>query len=655
VVDRSNPSRARAPIVTLVLGVLVATCVGMVTMGGPPASGAPTTDVGAFVRVNQVGYPSADAKRAYLLASVPETGASFVLSNGSTNVFGAPIGADRGRWSAAFPHVYVLDFDGVTMPGTYTIEVTGPRAATSPPFRIGAGSAVDAGAIANALSFYRNERDGVPSPASPLPTRAGHLHDRNAMTYATPRYDDDSGEFRGSLHALGRRIDAAGGWWDAGDYLKFVETAGYTDAILLSGIRDFPAQMGAGSPSNFTREARFGTRWLLRMWDDRTRTLYYQVGIGEGNDTTAGDHDIWRLPQADDHYHRKDPTFRFIRHRPVFRAGPAGSPVSPNLAGRDAAAFAECFDVFRATDPTFAARCLRAAEHIFDLADTHPRGHLLTVIPFSFYPEQEWRDDLEWGATELALALDGGGLPHGLPHTDQRYYLRRAAHWAAAYIAGPNDAADTLNLYDVAGIAHPDLIRAIARGGHPAGLAVSKARLLADMRKALDAAVRLGRGDPFGFGFPWDVWDTTSHGAGLSVMASEYDQLTGTSRYAVYADRWLGNILGANAWGLSLIVGDGTVFPHCLQHQVANMRGSLVGSGPVLAGAAVEGPNSEPVSGLVDGMRRCPVHGVDRFAAFNGSGAQFRDNVQSYDNTEPAIDLTATSPLAFARQAAGIR
>jgi hypothetical protein len=29
--------------------------------------------------------------------------------------------------------------------------------------------------------------------------------------------------------------------------------------------------------------------------------------------------------------------------------------------------------------------------------------------------------------------------------------------------------------------------------------------------------------------------------------------------------------------------------------------------------------------------------------------------VESYDNTEPAIDLTASSPLAFARQAAGIR
>ncbi|HTG48152.1 MAG TPA: glycoside hydrolase family 9 protein [Actinomycetota bacterium] len=644
-------SRASTSAVLLVLGAFVAG-IGVTAVDGAPASGA---SAGAFVRVNQVGYPSTDTKRAYLLASAPETGATFAVRNGTTDVFGAPIGADQGRWSPTFPHVYVLDFDGVTAPGVYTIEVTGSQTAVSPPFRVDAAPAVDAGVVANALAFYRNERDGVASRGSPLPTKAGHLNDRSAMTYATPRYDADSGEYRGRLRALGTRIDAAGGWWDAGDYLKFVETTSYTDAILLSGIRDFPEQMGAGSGSDFTRVARFGTNWLLRMWNDRTRTLYYQVGIGEGNDTTAGDHDIWRLPQADDRYHPHDPTFRFIRHRPVFRAGPPGSPISPNLAGRDAAAFAECFQVFAGSDRELATRCLRAAEHIFDLADTHPRGHVLTVIPFSFYPEQEWRDDLEWGATELALALDAGELPRGLPHSSPRYYLRRAARWAAAYIAGPNDGADPLNLYDVAGIAHPDLIRAIARAGHPAGLAVSRAELLADMRRVLDAARRLGMADPFGFGSPWNEWDTTSHGAGLSVMASEYDELSGTSRYAVNADRWLGNILGANAWGLSLIVGDGSVFPRCLQHQVANIEGSLDGTGAVLAGAAVEGPNAEPVGGFVDGMRRCPMHGVDRFAPFNGSGAQFRDNVQSYDNTEPAIDLTATSPLAFARQAAGVR
>ena len=159
--------------------------------------------------------------------------------------------------------------------------------------------------------------------------------------------------------------------------------------------------------------------------------------------------------------------------------------------------------------------------------------------------------------------------------------------------------------------------------------------------------------DPFGFGFPWNTWDTTSHGAGLSVMASEYDHLTGTTTYAAYADRWLGNILGANGWGLSLIVGDGSTFPHCLQHQVANLVGSLNGTGAILAGAAVEGPNSAATKCSVSGMIACPANGVDTYAPFNSSTAEFEDNMQSYSNTEPAIDLTAASPLAFAWRMSG--
>jgi hypothetical protein len=50
----------------------------------------------------------------------------------------------------------------------------------------------------------------------------------------------------------------------------------------------------------------------------------------------------------------------------------------------------------------------------------------------------------------------------------------------------------------------------------------------------------------------------------------------------------------------------------------------------------------------------CPPDGVDRFAPFN-SAAIYQDNVQSYSTVEPAIDLTASSPLAFAREVAGLR
>jgi hypothetical protein len=83
--------------------------------------------------------------------------------------------------------------------------------------------------------------------------------------------------------------------------------------------------------------------------------------------------------------------------------------------------------------------------------------------------------------------------------------------------------------------------------------------------------------------------DAAAHTAGGSRHT-----LTGTPAYAAWGERWLDDVLGTNARGVSLIVGDGTVFPGCMRHQIAN------------------------------------------------------DNVQSYSTVEPAIDLTALSPLALA-------
>jgi endoglucanase len=618
-----------------------------------PASGR-AAGGSAFVRVDQLGYATQSSKRAYLISHRDEAGASFALLRSADGavVYSGTVGASSGSWSKRFSHVYALDFDSLQTPGSYTVAVSGRAPANSPTFPIAAASSLFAQPLSNALSFYENQRDGPDFIPSALRTAGGHLNDASASVFQTPTVNAD-GVFKGELTPTGETIDASGGWWDAGDYLKFVQTTSYTVALQLLGVRDFPAQMGADAGgSNFTAEARFGLEWLLRMWNDNTRTLYYQVGIGEGNSSTLGDHDIWRLPQADDDYEGSDPSARYIRHRPVFRAAAPGAPVSPNLAGRDAAAFALCFQVFRTSDPAFAARCLTAAEHIYDLADTSPHGALLTAIPFDFYPETEWRDDLELGASELAIALSSGQLPSGLAHTRPSYYLERAASWASAYVA--RGGGEGLNLYDVGGLAHFELVRAMRLLGSPSGLAISEAQLIAALAGQLEEAVAQSTEDPFGFGFPWDESDTASHGDGLSVMASEYEYLTGSPSYRADGVRWLGNVLGANAWGVSLIVGDGSTFPACPSHQVANIVGSLDGSPPVLAGAVVEGPGGETGKGRLSGMRKCPAHGGNGFARFNGK-AVFKDNVQSYASVEPAIDLTASSPLAFAWQTAALQ
>jgi len=624
----------------------------------------------AFVRVNQVGYPANGSKRAYLMASGVETGATFAVKNsGGTTLFSGPIGANLGSWSNSYPDVYALDFSTVTTAGTYTITVSGPIAASSPTFKIDSAANVYSNPLANSLFFYQNERDGPNFIASPLRTAAGHVNDQSATVYITPS-TNNNGRFSGDLKPVSPAtvIDASGGWWDAGDYLKFVQTTSYTVGLLLIGARDFPNQMGAGS-SDFTAEGKFGLDWMQHMWDDNNKVLYYQVGIGNGNAQTVSDHDIWRLPQADDTYNGCTSQYRYICHRPVF-INPASlngsgqvqpnALISPNLAGRVAADFALCYHAYRTSNTTYANQCLLSAEHIFDLANTTPSGNLLTVIPFSFYPESEWRDDLEWGAVELYFALQGAtGLPAGLPHTDPNFYLQQAAHWANAYITGPNDAADTLNLYDVTGLAHFELYRALTLAGNPngRGFETNQAALLGDLQKQLNKAIAQSGIDPFGFGFPWNTYDTTSHGAGLAVMAAEYTFLNGPALNsgiapADYANRQLANILGANAWGTSLIVNNGSTFPLCMQHQVTNLVPMPPNGPPFLSGAAVEGPNSIAAKGTLSGMVACPPNGVDVFAQFNGK-AVYKDFVQSYSTVEPAIDLTASSPLAFAWQIAG--
>jgi endoglucanase len=700
----------------------------------------------AYVRVSQVGYEAGKTPfRAYLMSAEAQSGATFtVLNSKGVAVYSATAGVLLGTWSHSKTltyYVYALDF---TVPGgdLYTISVSGPVTATSPSFAVDRPDVLYPGLLLNTLFFYETERDGANYIRNALRTAPGHLKDANARIYQTPPLDgndfiDNVPPAPPLVSANLRNIDASGGWWDAGDYMKYVETASYTTALMQIGIRNFPRQMGSLAPVNppappasvsyagasgvgaptstdFTAEAGFGIDWLLKMWDDRTRTLYYQVDnsqdwdyYGEGDPSSATgncggtyptpyclitEYDIWTLPQAADHYQQPgdaepcDPyTTFYICYRPVFVAGPAGSLISPNLAGRLSADFALCYQLNRIADPARANQCLKNAEDIFALANTSypdpaPSGSgsgtcgncLLTVSPFDGYGETVWDDDMELGATELyfalqsALQFDSGNLPEGLPQSNPIYYLRRATEFADNYIKKIYDTGntDTLNLYDVSGLAHFELYRALQSAGDPSGLALSKAQILKQLLRQVDDAIAQAGADPWGFGDHWNYGDTTSHGAGLSVMASEAYSVTHLQIYDTYSQRWLANILGANSWGSSFIVGDGSTFPNCIQHQVANLAGALDGTSggtPILWGASTEGPASSATSGVVDGMILCPANGVDTFKIFNGNDGAFnpsqtavyRDNMQSYSTTEPAIDLTSTSLLMWSWRLAG--
>src|SRR5690348_3681986 len=229
----------------------------------------------AYIRVNQVGYPSAESKRAYLMATGSESGTTFLIKNSSgVTVYSGAVGAQVGAWGT-FKYVYPIDFDPVPTTGTYTISVTAPISATSPSFKIDTAANTYSKSLSNTLFFFQTQRDGPNYVPNALRAAPGHLNDQSAKVYLTPKVNG-SGRFSGDLTPTGAVINAAGGWWDAGDYLKFVQTTSYTEALLAIGVRDFPNQMGAGAAtSDFTAESKFGLDWLQSMWDDNTKTFYY--------------------------------------------------------------------------------------------------------------------------------------------------------------------------------------------------------------------------------------------------------------------------------------------------------------------------------------------------------------------------------------------
>ena len=610
---------------------LVALAWALATAAAASAAATPI----AYVRVNQVGFAPGEPKRALLLSEEPMPHAKFVVRKRAGGVvLRGRVGNPLGRWSRRFPHVYPIDLSGLTRTGAYTVDV---GKASSPPFRLGSGTASYARLLGNAISYYQSVRDGADVIPGPLHRRAAHLRDRTAPVYAKPRYNR-GGELLGKPKRLTGTVDVSGGWFDAGDYVKFVHTSAYVTGVMLLAIRDDAARFPAGSAA--LAEARFGVDWLLRMWDDPSRTLYFQIGIGDGNgDSILGDHDFWRLPEADDRLRlRPGAPNALVAQRPALQAGAPGSPVSPNLAGRLAAAFGLCAQVFRATDPAYADRCLLAGEHVFDLARTSHVGQLLSAVPHAYYPESEWRDDLELGAAELARALPDGGA--------RTHYLEQAQHWATEYLKRPDAGTAPLDVYDLAPLAHAELA--------PLAAASTRGRLAAALEQALSRGRRQARAEPFGLGLPPGGFDTAPHALGYAVTADLYERLTGSQQFRAFGERQLDWVLGANAWGASFVVGAGRSFPRCMQSQIANLSGSLNGRAPLQLGATVGGPNSRDVFeglGFPEHARRCPRGGGHRYRRFDGHGARFVDDMRSWPTVEPAIDYTALTMLAFAERA----
>ena len=616
----------------------------------PDAASASVASSAPQVRVNQVGYPNDGPKVAYAMLAKPVSQVTFQLIAPYGVAYSGTSTDDLGSWNSAYRAVYQLSFSGFSVPGSYRVRVVSPAVAVSPVFTIGAGSQLYGQLVDNAVRYFTSERDGPDVDPAVLDRQPANLTDARAYVYADPSYDSND-NLLGTLKKIAGPVNVSGGWFDAGGgYEKIAYTASYADALMLIAARQPPGSYPALQP-----EARFGLQWITKLWNPVLKVLYAQVGIGNGNasNTIQGDYNFWFLPQAEDRLDvqpggNPGPTAYYVKYRPVFEAAPAGKPVSPDLAGRFAADYALGAQLTAGRDPAQTGHLLALARSVYAMAKTTGVGQIVTAFPYDYYPGTEWKSDMLWGAAEIALADEKAGAPAGQVRAD----LSTAARWARAYIAQGHPAdGDTFNLYDNGAVAEAELLQAMQQAGYDP---IAPATLLGDLAAQLRTGEDQAHGDPFALGTQLGGSDASPHAFGLYITDALYQEYGGSDQYQAFAQQQLNFALGANGWGSSFVVGAGSVFPHCMQSEIANLAGSLTGRGAIQLGAVTDGPSSPgnfAGLGTVPGMRACSA---GNFAPFNTATAGYEDNVVSWPSVEPADDYTATSLLAFALGAAGL-
>jgi endoglucanase len=227
-----------------------------------------------------------------------------------------------------------------------------------------------------------------------------------------------------------------------------------------------------------------------------------------------------------------------------------------------------------------------------------------------------------------------------------------AATWARAYIAQGHPAGgDTLNLYDNGAIAEAELLRAMRQAGYQP---IAPRLLVSDLAAQLRVGEDWAAGDPFELGTQLGPSDAAPHAFGLYTTNALYQEYGGGDQFEAFAQQQLNFALGANAWGSSFVVGAGSTYPACMQSEIANLSGSLTGTGDIQLGAATDGPSSTANFvglGTVTGMKACSA---GDYTPFDTKTASYEDNVLSWPSVEPADDYTAGSLMAFALSAAGL-
>ncbi|WP_284615024.1 glycoside hydrolase family 9 protein [Aquabacterium humicola] len=550
------------------------------TPGSAPGAATPA------IQVNQVGFLPGAAKWAVVPAAVPTVvPAEFALIDAASGreVFRGPLAA-AAHWEPAQEALRLADFSGFRIAGEYRLRVEGLPESARFVIDARAYERVNAAAL-RAFFFNRAGIELKPEHAGPWARPAGHP-DTRVLVHASAA---------GPVRPAGTVISAPKGWYDAGDYNKYIVNSGITMYTLLAAWEHFPAhferqrldipESGDALP-DLLDEVLWNLEWMLAMQDPADGGVYHKL-TDKGFDGVVMPHQA-----RNERYVVMKTTAATLDFAAV------------------AAQASRVFAAFEAQRPGLSARLLAAAKAAWGWAHAHPAVvyQQPADIHTGGYDDSKLGDEFAWAAAELYVT------------TRDDAYL--AALKARAQPAGVPGWGDVGSLAWITLAHHRERLTPAADRAEIARQITAQAGKLAAQWQASPYRVAMQRDDFY--------WGSNAVALNQALMLVQGYRLNGDRRQLDAAQAALDFVLGRHPTGYSMVTGFGERAPREPHHRPSGADGV-----------------TDPVPGFIVGGPRHETSDDCRPLAYPSKAAAkaWLDRFCSYTTNEVAINWNA--PLVY--------
>lgn len=207
----------------------------------------------------------------------------------------------------------------------------------------------------------------------------------------------DSGLKDGADH----NVDLTGGWYDAGDMVKFNLPMSYSAAMLAWSYIDGKSYYRkSGQDKYILDEIKWVNDYLMKCHTGDNE-FYYQVGSG------SLDHASWTAAEV---MQMDRPSYKITMDNP-------GSAVTAEAA----ASLASCALAYKDTDSAYAAKCLAHAKSLVTFSEKMKSDAGYQKQAGGYYTSSSFYDDISWANMWIYLA------------TGDKSYLKAAENYSSGW------------------------------------------------------------------------------------------------------------------------------------------------------------------------------------------------------------------------------